>query len=119
MDILKEWKKRQKKDLGNKILKSKQLVFSNQNNGFLQPTKTRKWILHVQKKYGLKEISTHKLRHTHCSLLIEAGANLKEVQDRLGHSDSKTTMDIYTHVTKKAQENAIQKFVEYIEEDDE
>lgn len=119
MDILKEWKKRQKQDLGNKILKSKQLVFSNQNNGFLQPTKTRKWILHVQKKYGLKEISTHKLRHTHCSLLFEAGANLKEVQDRLGHSDSKTTMDIYTHVTKKAQENAIQKFVEYIEEDDE
>ncbi|NSL53299.1 site-specific integrase, partial [Calidifontibacillus erzurumensis] len=83
MDILKEWKKHQKELLGNKLLNSKQLVFSNQNNDFLQPTKTRKWILKVQKKYGLKEISTHKLRHTHCSLLFEAGASLKEVQDRL------------------------------------
>lgn len=86
---------------------------------FYNPLKLANGYYMCKKKYGLKEISTHKLRHTHCSLLFEAGANLKEVQDRLGHSDSKTTMDIYTHVTKKAQENAIQKFVEYIEEDDE
>lgn len=81
----------------------------------MQPTKTRKWILHVQKKYNLKQISTHKLRHTHCSLLFEAGASLKEVQDRLGHSDVKTTMDIYTHVTKKAKDEAIQKFTKYMD----
>ena len=34
-------------------------------------------------------------------LLFEAGVSLKEVQDRLGHTDVKTTMDIYTHVTQK------------------
>lgn len=49
-----------------------------------------------------------------CSLLFEAGATIKEVQDRLGHSDVKTTMDIYTHVTQKAKEDAIQKFESYI-----
>lgn len=59
-------------------------------------------------------MTTHGLRHTHCSLLFEAGATLKEVQDRLGHSDIKTTMNIYTHVTKKAQEQAIQKFSNYV-----
>ena len=52
----------------------------------MQPTKTRKWIMHVQEKYKLGTITTHGLRHTHCSLLFEAGASLKEVQDRLGHS---------------------------------
>lgn len=52
-------------------------------NEYLQPTKTRKWILHVQKKYKLGTITTNGLRHTHCSLLFEAGASLKEVQDRL------------------------------------
>ncbi|MEA0553568.1 tyrosine-type recombinase/integrase [Lysinibacillus irui] len=56
------------------------------------------------------------LRLTHCSLLFEAGASIKEiVQNRLGHSDVKTTLDIYIHVTKKAKEGAIQKFVSYLE----
>jgi integrase len=40
---------------------------------------------------------------------------LKEVQDRLGHSDVQTTMNIYAHVTKKAKEEAILKFANYIE----
>ncbi|WP_407690465.1 tyrosine-type recombinase/integrase [Rummeliibacillus pycnus] len=38
-----------------------------------------------QKKYNLKPITTHGLRHTHYSLLFEAGVSIKEVQDRLGH----------------------------------
>ncbi|AVK85934.1 site-specific integrase [Lysinibacillus sp. B2A1] len=117
MQILKEWKKKQKQDyliLGFNTLKKEQLVFSNTNNEFLQPTKTRKWLIYIQEKYNLKKISTHGLRHTHCSLLFEAGASIKEVQDRLGHSDIKTTMDIYTHVTQKAKEEAIQKFESYL-----
>lgn len=96
-------------------MQPKQLVFSNAVNEYILPTKTRKWILHVQKKYKLGTITTHGLRHTHCSLLFEAGASLKEVQDRLGHSDVQTTMNIYAHVTKKAKEVAIQKFASYIE----
>lgn len=118
MSVLKEWKKKQKQDyliLGFNTLQPKQLVFSNEHNEYLQPTKTRKWIVHVQKKYNLGTITTHGLRHTHCSLLFEAGATLKEVQDRLGHSDVQTTMNIYAHVTKKAKEEAILKFANYIE----
>ncbi|MER2107668.1 MAG: site-specific integrase [Solibacillus sp.] len=118
MAVMKEWKKRQKQEylvLGFNTMQPKQLVFSNEVNEYLQPTKTRKWILHVQKKYKLDTITTHGLRHTHCSLLFEAGASLKEVQDRLGHSDIQTTMNIYAHVTKKAKEEAIQKFVNYLE----
>lgn len=118
MAVLKEWKKKQKEDylvLGFNTLQPKQLVFSNEHNEYMQPTKTRKWIVHVQDKYKLGTITTHGLRHTHCSLLFEAGASLKEVQDRLGHTDVKTTMDIYAHVTKKAKEEAILKFANYIE----
>ncbi len=118
LEILKTWKKNQKQDylvLGYNTLQKDQLVFSNEKNEFLQPTKTRKWILQAQKKYHLKQITTHGLRHTHCSLLFEAGASIKEVQDRLGHSDIKTTMNIYTHVTQKAKEEAIQKFESYLQ----
>ncbi|WP_419959497.1 tyrosine-type recombinase/integrase [Psychrobacillus sp. BM2] len=118
MAVLKEWKKKQKQNylvLGFNTMQPKQLVFSNEQNEYLQPTKTRKWIIHVQTKYKLATITTHGLRHTHCSLLFEAGASLKEVQVRLGHTDVKTTMDIYTHVTQKAKDEAILKFASYIE----
>ncbi|WP_409366805.1 site-specific integrase [Lysinibacillus sp. 38-6] len=117
MDILQEWKKQQKQDyliLGFNTLQPKQLVFSNECNEYLQPTKSRKWMIQVQKKYNLDQITTHGLRHTHCSLLFEAEASIKEVQDRLGHSDIQTTMNIYTHVTEKAKEAAAEKFANYM-----
>lgn len=118
MKILKDWKRQQKKDylkLGFNTNKQSQLVFSNSKNNFLQPTKTRKWLVYILEKYNLEKITTHGLRHTHCSLLFEAGASLKEVQDRLGHSDIQTTMNIYTHITEKSQESAVQKFTDYLE----
>ncbi|WP_217581561.1 hypothetical protein [Lysinibacillus sp. GbtcB16] len=71
MVILKEWKKKQKQEyliLAFNTMQTKQLVFSNELNEYLQPTKTSKWIVHVQNKYGLGTITTHGLRHTHCSL---------------------------------------------------
>ena len=72
----------------------------NEENNYLQPTKTRKWLNYVIDKYKLPPHTTYGLRHTHTSLLIEAGANMKQVQARLGHSYIKTTMDIYTHLSK-------------------
>ncbi|MCK1989361.1 site-specific integrase [Lysinibacillus fusiformis] len=117
MGILKEWKKQQKLDylkLGYNTMQPEQLVFSNKTNDLMQPTKSRKWLLHVVEKYKLHQITTHGLRHTHCSLLFEAGATLKEVQDRLGHSDAQTTMNIYAHVSQKARDGAIQKFENFL-----
>lgn len=66
------------------------------------------------KKYNLEVITPHGLRHTHCSLLFEAGVSIKAVQDRLGHTDIQTTMNIYAHVTNKTKEEAIQKFESYL-----
>lgn len=62
----------------------------------------------------IKKITTHGLRHTHYSLLFEAGASIKEIQDYLDHSDVKTTMDIYAHVSEKAKAEAIQRFENYL-----
>ena len=49
----------------------------------------------------------HSLRHTHATMLLEAGANPKEVQHRLGHKNIKVTLDIYSHLTEKMQEDAV------------
>ena len=43
----------------------------------------------------------HSLRHTHATLLIEAGANVKNVQARLGHENLSTALHTYIHNTKK------------------
>ncbi|WP_392388986.1 site-specific integrase [Gorillibacterium timonense] len=67
------------------------------------------------KAHNLHTITIHSLRHTHASLLFEAGASIKEVQERLGHSDIQMTMNIYTHVTKAAKEKAADRFEKFLE----
>lgn len=92
----------------------KQLVFSNTKNDIQDPHKTAQLLKTFLKKYQLPYITTHGLRHTHCSLLFEAGASIKEVQFRLGHRDVKTTLDVYTHVTKKTKSETINKFTNFL-----
>lgn len=65
----------------------------------------------------MKKIKTHGFRHTHASLLFESGASIKEVQDRLGHSDIQTTMNIYTHVTKTRKENTGDNFAKFMNDE--
>lgn len=48
----------------------------------------------------------HCLRHTHATMLIEAGLDLDYVSKRLGHSNIRTTSDVYLHTTKKRDKNA-------------
>lgn len=47
--------------------------------------------------------------------LFEAGASIKEVQERLGHSNIQMTMNTYTPVTDTLKEQTAQKFQRYIE----
>ena len=55
----------------------------------------------------LPRIRLHDLRHTHASHLILAGANVKAVQERLGHSDVVVTLNIYSHVLPTTQREAV------------
>ncbi|WP_423408057.1 tyrosine-type recombinase/integrase [Heyndrickxia sp. MSNUG] len=56
-----------------------------------------------------KKLHPHILRHTHTSLLTEAGVDLRAIMQRLGHSDAKTTLSVYTHVTEKMKLDAADK----------
>lgn len=56
-----------------------------------------------------KRVTTHTLRHTHISTLAQLGINLKAIQERVGHSDYKTTLEIYTHVTDQMAEDMMNK----------
>lgn len=56
-----------------------------------------------------KNASPHILRHTHISMLTEANVDIATIMERVGHEDMKTTMNIYTHVTKKMKQDASEK----------
>ncbi len=56
-----------------------------------------------------KHVRFHDLRHTHATLLLEQNVEAKIVQERLGHSNISTTMDLYSHVTKNVQDKAVEK----------
>lgn len=56
-----------------------------------------------------KNIRFHDLRHTNATLLLQQGVNSKVVQERLGHKDISTTLNIYSHVNKEMQKDATNK----------
>lgn len=57
---------------------------------------------------GVKKIRIHDFRHSHASLLANAGINIQEVARRLGHSDVKMTWNTYSHLYPKEEEKAVE-----------
>ncbi|WP_314406391.1 tyrosine-type recombinase/integrase [uncultured Gemella sp.] len=115
--ILKRWKAKQRElffSLGTRVKKN-QLCFTNDiTNDYLYLNFTNDKLSKICKKHKFKEIKIHGFRHTHCSLLFESGFTIQEVQDRLGHSDLKTTMSVYAHVTEKQRDNMADKFAKFM-----
>jgi integrase len=68
----------------------------------------------ILKKAGLPELEIHSLRHTHAVLLLESGATMKYVQERLGHKRIEITSDIYAHISDKIDEDSITEYESYV-----
>lgn len=58
----------------------------------------------ILKKYNLRKIRFHDLRHSCANLLITARVPLIEVQQWLGHSSISTTADLYSHLEFASKE---------------
>jgi len=72
-------------------------------NGMKYVSKVVKYELNIDFKF-------HSLRHTHATLLIQNGANIKDIQTRLGHASVETTLDTYTHSTEDSSRNTADLF---------
>lgn len=69
------------------------------DGSFLLVTSLLDALLRLSEKLGFR-MHFHALRHAHATHLLEAGAPIKAVQERLGHSSVKMTLDVYTHATE-------------------
>ncbi|MEQ9810194.1 tyrosine-type recombinase/integrase [Streptococcus jiangjianxini] len=62
------------------------------------------------KNAGVADIGFHGFRHTHASLMMNAGLGYKELQHRLGHATLAMTMDTYSHLSKENAKKAVSLF---------
>ena len=104
-EVALSWIKRYEKKVRDPLLlqknKSSEFIFLNNRGEAL----TRQAVWQIIKRYckmaGIeKDVTPHTLRHTFATHLLENGADLRVVQEILGHSDISTTQ-IYTNLTQK------------------
>lgn len=60
----------------------------------------------------LPKITVHEIRHSYATALLRMGRAVYEVQDRLGHSTSAITQDLYAHVTPRSSRNLAESFAQ-------
>lgn len=128
------WQNSERKTLGNLWVDSNR-IFTKVNGEPIFPDTLGKWfskfierhndkimnddkILKEDKdKYLLDTVNFHGLRHTSATLLISQGVDVASVSKRLGHSDTSTTLRIYTHALQKSDKSAADKLENLFKKD--
>ena len=104
-------------------------VNGNLMSGVAQTNAWRSYINHLNECAGgrrgsgrrkpvivIEKITPHMLRHTYATMLFDAGVDVKSAQKFLGHSDIEVTLEIYTHLSKFKEEQAIRALDEHLRE---
>ncbi|MDD5163206.1 MAG: tyrosine-type recombinase/integrase [Candidatus ainarchaeum sp.] len=98
--LSKFWIKKFKKYLSKRKVKSP-FVFAKKNGSPISTDSIERLVKKTAKKAGIeKKVTPHTLRHSHATHLLEAGENIRTIQELLGHSSLATTQ-IYTHVSSE------------------
>lgn len=80
------------------------LCFVNDKMELVSNNAVNKTLKRICKKIGITEITCHSLRHTHASMLLYKGLNIKYISRRLGHKDIVTTLQTYSHVLDEMEQ---------------
>ena len=84
------------------------LVFPNQKGNYQNKNNlVKRKFKPVLRRAGVTEIRFHDLRHTFASILLTNDAHIKYVQNQMGHSSIKVTMDTYSHLLPEAHKKGV------------
>jgi integrase len=92
-----------------------ELVFTTPGGRPLSKSTFRENFRRVVERASLRQLRFHDLRHSCASLLFSQGVDVRDVADLLGHSEVRTTLDLYTHVIPPARTDAADTFDRLLE----
>ncbi|MEK4131282.1 site-specific integrase [Solibacillus sp. FSL W8-0474] len=123
IQILLKWKELQASELKQlgliRKVDSEQLIFNNTVNNYLKITYPNDYLKTAIEETRTKSITVHGLRHTHITNLIEAGADLFGVKDRVGHFHKNSiTEEVYVHATDIIKQEVLQRLLNYYKDFD-
>ena len=102
----KKWQEEEKHKLGSKWVDG-DYIFTQWNGEVIHPDTLTGYFGKFAKKNNLpKGVTLHSLRHTNATLLIAGGMPIRTVASRLGHAQTSTTTNIYTHALQSAEAKA-------------
>jgi len=94
-------------------LKGADLAFCRPDGSPIPPHTISQYWRKTADCLGMHGIRLHDARHTHATLMLKSGVNIKVIQERLRHSNIQTTLGIYSHVLPGMQEEAASLFDKY------
>ena len=114
LSFLKKWQLNQKEFMLHIGLTNPEMIFCGIYKQIVTHHAIYVRLQTITEKAGVPFLGIHVTRHTHASLLLDAGASLKDVQDRLRHASIKITMDTYGHLSKETKVQTVDKFVQHL-----
>ncbi|SDO80783.1 site-specific integrase [Halobacillus aidingensis] len=90
------------------------LVLCRKDGNFIPKSTLFNSFSRILKRSNLPQLPVHSLRHTHAVLLLEAGNDMKYIQERLGHGSMQITSDVYSHISKRIEKESIDRFDDHM-----
>lgn len=114
INILKRWQVNQRIHMLKYGQTNPTMIFCGPNKQLISHNSFYARFKHIVKNAGIPFLGVHVTRHTHASMLLDAGASMKEIQERLRHSSITITMDVYGHLSKETKANTVDKLVKHL-----
>ena len=113
VEVLRCWRELREDEAGGPVAEDS-LVFTKPDGSWVHPDIFSQIFDRVVERIDVPEITLHDLRHTHATLLLQAGVPVKVVCERLGHSNPGFTMSVYQHVLPGMQAEAAVAFAQVL-----
>lgn len=115
VEVLERWRQIRTAERGGRPPVNSDLVFTKTDGSWVHPDLFSQTFDRAVFKLNVPTITLHDLRHTHATILLQAGVAVKVVSERLGHASPAFTMSVYQHVLPGMQAEAAALFAQVLD----